>query len=452
MKRLILYSILSLCLFQQAISQVVEKEGLSFYSHKLSRCVSYSVILPDGYYSSTGSYPVLYLFHGIGGDASSWLEYGNLARVMDRMVKEEDLTPFIMVMPDGYLSYYCDAYDGSFPYEIFFTQEFVPYIDHTYRTLNEPSGRSITGFSMGGFGALSVSLRNRNLFGSVAALSASIRTDKQYSEEMPQEGWDSQWGRIFGAIGKKGTERLTDYYKQCSPYHIFQSLSAKDLDKFGIFLDIGDREETLGISNDELHQLLVQKKIPHHWNVRPGGHDFFCWNAAMPDVFRFLNKQFTTENCPNAVFSEKKYTANIRILRINNVETKLYVPTYADSTCRKYPVIYIQGNIRADVEKKLSERFNTMVEKETTWPAILCFLPDSVSLREAISTVEKATPEIRNSRRMRALISIGKSTSKAAESIRQENMFTDIVWGNTEKDSYSHWEEWITSLNNRIHI
>ena len=70
---------------------------------------------------------------------------------------------------------------------------------------------------MGGFGALSVSLRNRHLFGSVVALSPSIRTEKQYMEEGPQKGWDNQWGRIFGGVGKNGKQRLTSYYKQHSP-------------------------------------------------------------------------------------------------------------------------------------------------------------------------------------------------------------------------------------------
>lgn len=93
------------------------------------------------------------------------------------MIKEGKIQPFIMVIPDGYLSYYSDTYDGSSLYETFFIKELVPYIDNNYRTRKDINGRSIIGFSMGGFGALSVSLRNRHLFGSVVALSPSIRTE-----------------------------------------------------------------------------------------------------------------------------------------------------------------------------------------------------------------------------------------------------------------------------------
>ena len=87
-----------------------------------------------------------------------------------------------------------------------------------------------------------VSLRNRHLFGSVVALSPSIRTEKQYIEEGPQKGWDNQWGRIFGGVGKNGKQRLTSYYKQHSPYHILSTLRNSDLKGFGIMLDIGDKE------------------------------------------------------------------------------------------------------------------------------------------------------------------------------------------------------------------
>lgn len=213
------------------------------------------------------------MFHGIGGDYTSWLEYGNVARIMDQMTKKGEIQPFIIVIPDGYLSYYSDTYDGSFPYETFFTKELVPYIDTNYRTRKNANARSIAGFSMGGFGALSVSLRNHNLFGSVVALSPSIRTEKQYIEEGPQIGWDSQWGRIFGGVGKNGNERLTSYYKQHSPYHILSTLRNSDLKEFGIMLDIGDKEGTLCESNEELHRLLLERKIPHEWEVRSGGHD-----------------------------------------------------------------------------------------------------------------------------------------------------------------------------------
>ena len=431
MKRFILYFILSVCLIPYGLSQAIEKEGIPFYSRQLGQQLSYSVILPEGYYTSTTRYPVLYLFHGIGGDSSTWLEYGNLAPLIHRMVKAEGITPFIMVIPDGYNSYYSDAFDGSFPYEAFFIQEFVPYIDDTYRTLSNPTNRAIAGFSMGGFGALTISMRNKEMFGSVIALAPSIRTDKQYSEEMSQEGWDRQWGRIFGAKGESGEKRLTSYYKERSPYHIVLNSSAPDWNKFHIFMDVGDKEETLAASNDELHQLLLRKQIPHHWHVRSGGHDFYCWNKAMPDAFRFLNTHFSKGRKP-AIGDLKAQPALARTLHIDAYEIRLYIPAGSDNTNRKYPVIYVLGNQQQDVEEKLEQRLRTMVDQGATWPTILCFIPEGLSLHKTITKVEEQIPQIRNNQRMRAMVCIGSRVSEVIETLDIENLFTGIVWVNPD--------------------
>ena len=148
MKKILLYIILFLSGIDGAWALPIEKEGMSIYSPSLKQEVSYSIILPEDYEHSDTEYPVLYMFHGIGGDYTSWLEYGNVARVMDKMIKEGKIQPFIMVIPDGYLSYYSDTYDGSSLYETFFIKELVPYIDNNYRTRKDINGRSIIGFSI----------------------------------------------------------------------------------------------------------------------------------------------------------------------------------------------------------------------------------------------------------------------------------------------------------------
>lgn len=353
MKKILLYIILFLSGIDGAWALPIEKEGMSIYSPSLKQEVSYSIILPEGYEHSDTEYPVLYMFHGIGGDYTSWLEYGNVARVMDKMIKEGKIQPFIMVIPDGYLSYYSDTYDSSSLYETFFIKELVPYIDNNYRTRKDINGRSIIGFSMGGFGALSVSLRNRHLFGSVVALSPSIRTEKQYIEEGPQKGWDNQRGRIFGGVGKNGKQRLTSYYKQHSPYHILSTLRNSDLKGFGIMLDIGDKEGTLCESNEELHRLLLERQIPHEWEVRSGGHDFTCWNTALPKAFRFINEYFNGKQSGNSESSLPNETPFIQ-----TANATVYYPEQAQGSTRKYPIIYVQGEINEQQQKVLVSQFH----------------------------------------------------------------------------------------------
>ena len=506
MKKILLYIILFLSGIDGAWALPIEKEGMSIYSPSLKQEVSYSIILPEGYEHSDTEYPVLYMFHGIGGDYTSWLEYGNVARVMDKMIKEGKIQPFIMVIPDGYLSYYSDTYDGSYLYETFFIKELVPYIDNNYHTRKDINGRSIIGFSMGGFGALSVSLRNRHLFGSVVALSPSIRTEKQYMEEGPQKGWDNQWGRIFGGVGKNGKQRLTSYYKQHSPYHILSTLRNSDLKGFGIMLDIGDKEGTLCESNEELHRLLLERQIPHEWEVRSGGHDFACWNTALPKAFRFINEYFNGKQSGNSESSLPNETPFIQ-----TANATVYYPEQAQGSTRKYPIIYVQGEINEQQQKVLVSQFHQMVDENKTWPAVLSFVKANTDLSETISDIEKQLSGIRGSQRMRALITLGDNIKEGIEAIQGENLFTGIVCVNAignendaqnlikavnshkryprcwieilpeskeygfssnihillkesdlehefrsrkckEANVFIYWEDWILYLNNRIHV
>lgn len=507
MKRIWLYIILVLSGIDVLRALPIEKEGLSVYSPALKKEVSYSIVLPEGYEDTNTEYPVLYMLHGIGGDNASWLEYGNVARVMDSMVKAEKIQPFIMVIPDGYLSYYSDTYDGNFLYETFFIKELVPYIDAKYRTRRNSASRSVIGFSMGGFGALSISLRNRNLFGSVVALSPSIRTEKQYMSEGPQKEWDNQWGRIFGGTGKKNQERLTSYYKKHSPYHILSNLNNDDLKGFGIMLDVGDKEGTLCESNEELHRLLLNKGISHEWEVRCGGHDFNCWNAALPKAFRFIHKYFS-----EGTIRDRKPNGERNIASVTTLDdATVYYPEQAKGSSRKYPVIYIQGNIEKQQQQALANQFRRMVEDNRTWPAVLCFVNADKNLSEIIVNIEKQLTGIRDSQRMRALITIGEDMKENTMVLRKENLFTGIVCANAVADEtdaeafveavtshqryprcwievmpelkeygfssnvhillkeadrehefrsrkgkgtdiFSYWEDWITYLNNRIHV
>ena len=185
----------------------VEIEAVAVPSQLLGHDVNVSVVIPQG--ADSLRYPVAYMLHGIGGDNSSWLEYGDIARTMQRLVDSGEIAPMVIVMPDGYLSYYSDAADGSLPYESFFTTELMPWVESTLPVIiDKATGHtpaattSIGGFSMGGFGALTLGLRHPDRFGAIAALSPSIRTDEQFTSEGPQEEFDKQWGRTFGAAGK----------------------------------------------------------------------------------------------------------------------------------------------------------------------------------------------------------------------------------------------------------
>ncbi|MDI6765910.1 MAG: alpha/beta hydrolase-fold protein [Bacteroidota bacterium] len=69
-------------------------------------------------------------------------------------------------------SYYTDSPTGG-NFEQYVSKEVVQYIDSIYRTLKSPSSRAITGFSMGGYGAIKIGMKYNDLFGQIGSLSGS---------------------------------------------------------------------------------------------------------------------------------------------------------------------------------------------------------------------------------------------------------------------------------------
>jgi len=115
-----------LLVFQLTAQNYRIQESLSFKSKILDREIRYSIVLPKNYYQSGKSYPVMYMLHGLGDNESSWLEYGQVASILDCMTDKKEIKPFICVMPQGFKSYYTDSYDGTFNYQQMFIDELVP--------------------------------------------------------------------------------------------------------------------------------------------------------------------------------------------------------------------------------------------------------------------------------------------------------------------------------------
>jgi len=87
----------------------------------------------------------------------------------------------IVVMPDAGLGWHCNparSNVGPRNWETFHIEELIPWVDATFRTFPEQAGRAVSGFSMGGFGALKYIAKYSDKFASVSAHSgpANLRT------------------------------------------------------------------------------------------------------------------------------------------------------------------------------------------------------------------------------------------------------------------------------------
>ena len=167
-----------------------------WYSSKLIASPRRALVYtPPNYRSGTQHYPVLYLFHGWGGDENEWTEPGRAAQIMDNLLAAHKIVPMIVVMPNGHHDRHAVPGISSPPniadlapypprgYDITpsvtdlpksVVDDLVPYVDQNFRTIRKSSSRAIAGLSMGGAQALLVGLNHPDLFAWVASFSGAI--------------------------------------------------------------------------------------------------------------------------------------------------------------------------------------------------------------------------------------------------------------------------------------
>lgn len=328
----------------------------SFYSKILGQEVKYSVLLPQEYLSeSTAHYGVVFLLHGWGGNQNSWGPSGlNIQTIADTQTNNGSVRPLIYITPEGFNSYFCNRYDGNFNYMDMFIDELVPLIDKRFRTTANKTERAVVGFSMGGFGALSMASQHPEIFSVSIGLSPSLNTDKQYIS-LSQDGWNLQWGNNFGGNGQTGTNRLTSYYKSQCPLHFFKNQSNSTFQTIHYYIDCGDDEERLYAGNGELHSLLRDQNIRHEYRVRNGAHTDSYWREAMKEALPFIEHSFQGKNYPQETlqkFTEKLHSTNKNI-KIGNSNIELWIPDDYNSDLT-YKVLYYskgEGNANLTTEQ-----------------------------------------------------------------------------------------------------
>lgn len=147
-----------------------------------------SIYTPPGYETSTESYPVLYLLHGMGGDEEAWMALGRASQIADNLIAQGKAKPMIIVMPNGNVSqeaapgesslgFYKPAFnlpqtmDGKME-ETF--PDIMKFVESNYRVKTERSDRAIAGLSMGGYHSLHISRYYPNTFDYIGLFSPAI--------------------------------------------------------------------------------------------------------------------------------------------------------------------------------------------------------------------------------------------------------------------------------------
>lgn len=280
--------LITVCSFAQ-VPQGKVMESLAMQSKVMEKEILYTVYLPPGYETDQREYPVLYLLHGYTGNETDWIQFGNANYIADHAIAAGEITPMIIVTPDGRNDWYVNSSDGKVMWEGMFVSEFIPFIEETYSIRGTKEFRAISGLSMGGHGSLVMALRHPELFSVTAPLSAAIYTDEQWTS-FDQDRYDTYFGPVYG-MGLKADERLTEDFKKYSAIHIVKNQPADSTSRVKFYIDCGD-DDYLSIGNSELHILMNTKKIPHEYRVRDGKHNWTYWREALPDALKFISESF----------------------------------------------------------------------------------------------------------------------------------------------------------------
>lgn len=130
----------------------------SFFSEALQENRLVDVHLPDGYYNTDASYPVIYFLHGATADQDGYKVVKNAVR---EMIANGEIDPVILVKPDGSRAPYAGSFFTSSELygdiEGYMVNDLQEYIRSNYRA--DTSRTCIMGHSMGGFGAMKLGLQ-----------------------------------------------------------------------------------------------------------------------------------------------------------------------------------------------------------------------------------------------------------------------------------------------------
>jgi enterochelin esterase-like enzyme len=145
------------------------------------------VYTPPGYDKNLKMrYPVLYLQHGWGEDETAWANQGRANLIMDNMIAEGKIEPFIIVMTYGMTNGVRIGGMRSFKIDSFQTvlvDELVPYVDANFRTVAKQSHRAMGGLSMGGMETHTITLNKPDVFSYYALLSGGVYTPAEIKDK-----------------------------------------------------------------------------------------------------------------------------------------------------------------------------------------------------------------------------------------------------------------------------
>ena len=234
-------------------------------SEALNKMTSAMVILPEG---KPGPFPVFYLLHGLSDDHTVWTRRTSIERYIEHL-------PLIVVMPNGERGFYTDAKSNSkAAFETYLIRDLIGFVDNTFQTISNRSGRVIGGLSMGGYGAIKIALKHPDLFCAAVSHSGALGfASRSFSKD---DEWGREWIPVFGENPQGGSEDI---------FALVERADRNTLPALRIDCGVDDR---LIEDNRRFHQHLEKLGIPYEYQEFPGGHNWAYWDERVQEAIAFF--------------------------------------------------------------------------------------------------------------------------------------------------------------------
>ena len=266
--------ILLLLLLGPIILKASKVDTIQIRSDAMNKSISNVVITPKGYESNKGTYNVLYLLHGVFGNHQDWVTKDEgIASLADQF-------NIIIVCPDGgFNSWYFDSpIQPEMRYETYVSKELISAIDQAYKTTPNKGARAIAGLSMGGHGAFYLAFRNQGVWGAAGSMSGGLDI----------RPFPSNWSM---------SERLGSYSENKSNWEtntVINLVHLLDGKGLKLIFDCGVDDFFYGV-NKKMHELLIERNIPHDYTERHGKHNWEYWTNSIKYQMLFFDSFFNSD-------------------------------------------------------------------------------------------------------------------------------------------------------------
>lgn len=259
--------------FFAVVTSAARVDTVMVESVVMNKAIEVVIAVPE----EKGDHPVVYLLHGYGGNARTWMGIEpELPEIADRY-------GIILVCPDGKNSWYWDSpKNPAYRYETFVSKELVAYIDKNYPTIADRKARAITGLSMGGHGAMWLAFRHKEVFGAAGSTSGGVDI----------RPFPNNW-EMAKQLGRESENR--EIWESHTAINQIDNLENGEL---AIIIDCGYDDFFFEVNNN-FHRKLLTYKIEHDFIVRPGAHNREYWKNSIAYQLLFFKKFFDNNKYAN---------------------------------------------------------------------------------------------------------------------------------------------------------